>query len=253
MIISHTHKFIFIKSFKTAGTSVEAILSNYCSGNDVVTPLNDFKHNRDEKGQFIHRSMNADEYKAIGQHVDAGTIKARVPAEIWNSYVKISLSRNPWDRVISFFYWEHRQDPAIESKKRFYHYLGVPFDEMEQPRMLFRKFLDSDKWVDNDRFYVLDDKLCVDFMIRYEHLNDDFATICKRLGLPVPGSAAVEIRHPQGSPSLFRVLRRRIQGHRRANATSMTSNSWATPSRAHEMSAYGMNCSLCVDGTVLIR
>jgi hypothetical protein len=185
MIISHSHKFIFIKSFKTAGTSVESILSNFCSGDDIVTPLNDFKHNRDEKGQFIHRAMNADEYKEIGQHVDAKTIKSRLPAEAWDSYFKISLARNPWDRVVSFFFWEHRNDPAIHPKKRFWHYLGVPFDEMAQIRPLFRKFLDTDKWVSNEPFYVLDGKLCVDFVIRYEHLNEDFAELCKRLNLPI--------------------------------------------------------------------
>ena len=85
MIISHTHKFIFIKSLKTAGTSIETALSNHCSGNDVVIPINDFGHNRDAEGRFIHRSMNADEfYLKIGQHVDAPTIKAREPAETLN-------------------------------------------------------------------------------------------------------------------------------------------------------------------------
>jgi hypothetical protein len=26
-----------------------------------VVPINDFGHNRDEKGEFVHRAMNADE------------------------------------------------------------------------------------------------------------------------------------------------------------------------------------------------
>lgn len=184
MIISHTHKFIFIKSLKTAGTSVESILSNYCSGSDIVTPLNDFKHNRNEKGEFIHRAMNAEDYKEIGQHVDAETIRARLPAELWNSYFKVSLARNPWDRAVSFFYWEHRQDPSIRPRKRFYHYLGIPFNEPKMLRHKFREFLKSDKWAGNDRFYVQGDKLCVDFVIRYENLNEDFAEVCRRLELP---------------------------------------------------------------------
>ena len=63
MIISHSHKFIFIKSEKTAGTSVEAALSEYCSGEDVVTSRSmTIRHNRNEKGKFIHQSMNADEF-----------------------------------------------------------------------------------------------------------------------------------------------------------------------------------------------
>ena len=83
MIISHSHRFIFIKSEKTAGTSIEAALSAHCSGDDIVTPINDFRHNRTEKGEFIHHAMNADEfYRKIGQHVDAPTIRSRVSSEL---------------------------------------------------------------------------------------------------------------------------------------------------------------------------
>jgi len=184
MIISHTHKFIFLKSVKTAGTSVEAVLSNQCSGDDIVTPLNDYRHNRDEKGKFIHHSMNAEGFRDIGQHVDALTIKSRVPKEVWSEYYKFSIIRNPWDRAISNFYWAERQNPAIKPRKRFYHYLGIPFNELEKIKKLFAEFVRNGKWKNNDRFYTIDDQLCVDFVIRYERLSDDFNQVCKTLGLP---------------------------------------------------------------------
>ena len=52
MIISHSHRYIFIKSEKTAGTSVEAALSKHCTDNDMVTPLGDYWFNRDERGRM---------------------------------------------------------------------------------------------------------------------------------------------------------------------------------------------------------
>ena len=183
MIISHTHEFIFIKSHKTGGTSVEAALSQHCSGNDVVTPLIDYKFNRDENGQWIHKSMNPGSYQ---QHDDALTIRNSLPEEIWNQYTKISIARNPWDRAVSFFFWEQRRNPALHPRKRFYHYLGVPFDELDKLRQLFKEYIRGD-WSTNDRFYFMDDQLCVDYIIRYEHLNDDFARLCEQLDLaPTP-------------------------------------------------------------------
>ncbi|MDH3947327.1 MAG: sulfotransferase family protein [Gammaproteobacteria bacterium] len=187
MIISHTHKFIFIKSEKTAGTSIEAALSRYCSGNDVVTPINDYRHNRDEKGEFIHQSMNADEFIQLNlpnlQHVDALTIKNKVPAEVWDSYFKFSITRNPWDKVISDFFWKKRQDPAINPRKRFYNYLGVPFNELDQLKIMFSEFLQSGEWSNNDHFYTIDNQLCVDYVIRYESLLEGLGEVCKTAGL----------------------------------------------------------------------
>lgn len=185
MIISHSHKFIFIKSEKTAGTSVEAVLSEHCRDDDIVVPINDFRHNRNEKGEFIHRAMNADEeYRKIGQHVDAKTIRRKVPQEVWDNYFKFSIIRNPWDRTISDFFWKRRQDPAIKPRKRFYHHLGVPFNELARLKKPFAEFLKSDEFVNNDRFYTLDDQLCVDYVIRYENLSENLMEVCKRIGLP---------------------------------------------------------------------
>jgi len=39
MIISHKHKFIYIKCRKTAGTSIEMSLSKLCGPQDIITPL----------------------------------------------------------------------------------------------------------------------------------------------------------------------------------------------------------------------
>ena len=39
MIISHSRKFIFVKTYKTAGSSLEIALSKYCAKGDVLTPV----------------------------------------------------------------------------------------------------------------------------------------------------------------------------------------------------------------------
>jgi hypothetical protein len=184
MIISHTHKFIFIKSWKTAGTSIEAALSEHSSGDDIVTPLGDYGFNRDEKGEWVHKSMNAGDFN---QHDDALTIKRQIPPEVWADYFKFSIARNPWDRMISLFYWENRRTPPPLVKKRFYHHLGVPFDELRDVRKSFAEFVKKGEWETNDRFYVIDNQLCADFVIRYENLADGLSEVCKTVGIPITG------------------------------------------------------------------
>ena len=39
MIISHEYKFIFVKTVKTAGTSIEAYLSNVCPEDDIFSSI----------------------------------------------------------------------------------------------------------------------------------------------------------------------------------------------------------------------
>jgi hypothetical protein len=39
VIVSHRHRFIFIKTTKTAGTSVEMFLRQFCGPDDIVTSL----------------------------------------------------------------------------------------------------------------------------------------------------------------------------------------------------------------------
>jgi hypothetical protein len=180
MIVSHTHKFIFVKSLKTAGTSLEAALSRYCSGDDIVTPLGDYRFNRDESGDRVHQAMND---SGFNQHDDAATIKSKLPAEVWDNYFKFSITRNPWDRAVSLFFWEYRRDPALVPRKRFYHYLGVPYDEAGELRKRLGTFVRGD-WQNNDRFYIMDDRLCVDYVIKYESLEEDFRRVCREVGVP---------------------------------------------------------------------
>jgi len=188
MIISHTHRYLFLKSVKTAGTSIEAALSQSCAGDDVVTPLGDFSHNRDETGGIVHRAMNADglpwwDRETIGQHVDAVTMKRHLPAEVWRDYCKFSIARNPWDRVVSLFAWKTRNDPTMKPQKRLVHKLGMPFDELSELRKNFATFV-SRGFETNDKFYILDGDLCADIMVRYEHLEEDLQALASRLGLP---------------------------------------------------------------------
>jgi len=67
MIISHKHKFIFIKTRKTAGTSIEIFLSQFCGKNDTLTPIGEGESLRKEqdivpshylKNEFLAKTLS---------------------------------------------------------------------------------------------------------------------------------------------------------------------------------------------------
>jgi hypothetical protein len=159
LIISHKYKFIFIKTRKTAGSSIEVGLSKVCGTEDIVTPLTPAVDG--------HKPRN---HHGFTNHIKASRIKAKVSAEIWNNYLKFAFERNPFDKVVSWYWWR---------KKR--HGLSDTFDEFIEKctngKYSYRFPVDYDK-------YAIDGKVVVDFIGRYESLQDDLKQIYQRLGIP---------------------------------------------------------------------
>ena len=50
MIVSHQHRFVFVKTRKTAGTSIEIALAQHCGPDDIITPI-------DEVDEQIRRNL----------------------------------------------------------------------------------------------------------------------------------------------------------------------------------------------------
>lgn len=126
MIISHKHKFIFIKTRKTAGTSIEIALSKICGPNDIITPIGGVDGNyRQKKGlrgeQNYHIPLSAyskkDVLRAIyhrkrlifKQHNSAADIKEKISSDIWKNYFKFCFERNPFDKAVSWYYYRGRR------------------------------------------------------------------------------------------------------------------------------------------------
>lgn len=126
MIISHKHKFIFIKTKKTAGTSIEIALSKLCSSNDIITPISpedellrkklDFKGPQNYNKKIIEYNLKDilkilikhNKPKLFFNHMSAVDVKKIVGENIWMSYYKFCFERNPWDKLLSLYYWENR-------------------------------------------------------------------------------------------------------------------------------------------------
>jgi hypothetical protein len=183
MIVSHRHRFIFVRTRKTAGTSVEIGLSKFCGPDDIITrdaddalrrelgypgPQNDggiawSAYTFSEWRRFLTRGERA----RFKNHTEASRIRALVGDEIWRSYYKFAIERDPWDKAISLYYWRTRD---------------------QQPRPPLLTFLQKvgARSLSNAHIYMIDGELGVDRVIAYENLATQLEEIRQHLALPEP-------------------------------------------------------------------
>ena len=157
MIISHKFRFIFIKTMKTAGTSIEVYLSPHCGDGDILTPISPPV---DE-----HRPRN---YGRYYNHFSAWGVRETVAPEIWANYFKFCVERNPWDKTISdYAMLQHR------SRTEF----------------TFEQYLESGRYCKSWALYTdADEKtLLVDRVLRYEMLNEELGEVFECQGVPWSG------------------------------------------------------------------
>jgi hypothetical protein len=167
VIVSHTKKFIFIKTSKTGGSSFQYDLSKQCSlKKDLITAMNP-----SPKG---HRSNRPVEMS----HLKANQIKEIVGGEVFNKYFIFSIIRNPWDYAVSLFWW-HKY---CGNKEDWEHLSNNDFSKIQ---------LSFEKWMpryvneshDNSSFFTIKNKIIADYVCRYEKLEEEYEFICDRVDI----------------------------------------------------------------------
>jgi hypothetical protein len=183
MIISHKHKFIFLKTNKTAGTSLEIALSKFCGQDDIITPISPEDEEIRRKLGFpgpqnyllplssygfydIVRRLNKREKKHFYNHITAKEVKAHVGDEVWDNYFKFCVERNPWDRLISLYYWRYKSEPRPTISA---------FISSNAPLALKEKGYE---------LYTINGVLAVDKVCRFENLSSDLEEVMKQVGIP---------------------------------------------------------------------
>jgi len=146
-MINHKHRFIFVHIIKTGGESIEKFF----------------------RGRKIHKF--------------AKNYKKQIGNRKWNNYFKFAFVRNPWDKMVSQYFFIQ--------KKRKGNY-----------KLTFREFILAFKSCSESEYingkgipvefnpiqlpWILDDagNCLVDFIGRFENLQEDFNIICDKIGIP---------------------------------------------------------------------
>jgi len=176
-LVSHDHRFIFLKTRKTAGSSIEGYLMPWCLPPGVTLPQTEFRVSRHGAVGAItgpKKRLRAETpwWRPIWyHHMPAAEVRRRIGRRKFDSYVKISSVRNPFDRMVSSFHFRMSER-------------GETFDGFDAMRQRFRRFVLDRNWENDLDIVTLDGRFIVEQMIRFENLVDDLATVCAKLGLP---------------------------------------------------------------------
>lgn len=209
MIISHKYRFIFIHSRKTAGSSITMTLARHLGPFDIqvgvhgdslkmgiwpnlnaiiglLNPSSSLVFVKNLlKGKNVADSFNAankSRYMHICEqpaHAGAREIRKSYPME-WESYTKICVVRNPYDRIISDYHWSTR-NLSFDDKPTFEEFCKL-LKEGKREGLSF-----IPKRYDNWLLYTIDNKVAVDIVIRYENLIPELNSTMIKLDIPWDG------------------------------------------------------------------
>jgi len=185
MIVSHRHRFIFVKTHKTAGSSLEVALARECGDGDIVSHMEDniatgIPRNYGPTSRLgsLYRSFKPLR-KVIGrhspllgtyyyEHMPAWRIRELVGEACWNDYFTFCFERNPWDKTVSYYLWKkHGQGRSMPDFARYI--------ETKAHRLP----VDSPLYCDGDR-------VLVDRVFEFRDLSGALAELRERLSLALP-------------------------------------------------------------------
>ncbi len=219
MLLSHKDKIIYVKSIKTAGTSVEVFLEVAMAPHRFTGEWEDLhdvsllesdglvrtarmsgglRHGRwhtvaplrrqavaplrrqavallDKLGlggllRRVKAGASAKQAQPLYNHMPPSEIVAAFGPNCWQDYTTCTVVRNPWDRMVSWFTWSHKNDPGFRDWNR------------KEVVSRFEDFCVNFKQSKLD-FEIVHFTPPIDVYFKYENLESDVRAFIRRTGL----------------------------------------------------------------------
>ena len=158
MVICHNKKCIFIHIPKTAGTSIEQFLKD------------NNKNEIDLLGVKLGRAMH--HYRAID-------LKKEIP-ELFKKYFKFSIVRNPYDRLLSEYYWCRIPEAGFKfgkTKTEFLNYVSKVIKNKNFYSNIYHEHFMP------QYMFIYDSTIQVDNLFKYEDLDWTIDYLKKKLSI----------------------------------------------------------------------
>ena len=157
-MISFQKRFLFVHIPKTAGNSIQSVLRDYSE--DELVAL------RSEQDGVERFGLRNPTYK-IKKHSTLAEYREVLENEQFRSLYKFTCVRNPWDRMVSYYFTPTQKMTAWDPKK---------FRKVISRVLSVPEYLQLEKG-EGDPFGN------VDYIMRFENLADGFRTVCAALDI----------------------------------------------------------------------
>jgi hypothetical protein len=166
-IIAFSRKYVFIKTRKTAGTSIQESLLPYLVERDIVTRE--------------WTDLRSDRRCVVQEFASLGDIRHYFP-ETQTGYFTFGFTRNPYAITLSRYFYQIKMKriPGPPSPKDFNRWVqNIYF--IGEPGFAGARYLR-----DRTRYLLFDASLAplVDFIGKVENMKEDFASVVDRIGPP---------------------------------------------------------------------
>lgn len=205
MLISHPYRFIFIKTVKTAGTSVEAFFEPLCTPPGHVvqhhtpTRLSDY-------GVVGRRGPESSEPdQGFVNHMDAASIRALFLD--FDQYRRFTVVRDPYDRTVSWFHFRAQQTSGVLGLTLADAQALLAEGRQRDLQQAFLHFVLEEGPPLEEHRLCIDGQLAVHRWLRFEAIVADMERLISDWQLPIPAcdvSAGLPrfkvIRHGEAAP-----------------------------------------------------
>ncbi len=192
MLISHKYRIIFVHVQKTGGDSLEKALRSVDPDAVDSPPIKWPRRLQKEVIQlasipgtegFWHGRAPLCE----GKHLFARDVQDSLDSAVWRSYFKFAWVRNPFDRLVSWYHMIQQ----LNQDYRLWKYArseSSDFDSFVRncTAVVYESPFERKSFCFNQIDYITDERgrTIVDFVGRFESLEEDFARLCELAGLP---------------------------------------------------------------------